>query len=207
MSTDDSTTPECICGFCNEALSSELESVQPCTCPIQYHRPCINHVRSQSDSPRCDVCEYEYKTRYIYPHMRYIHQLFTVWSLHYIRIYALYVIFVSICQIGTSGWQTLPYGIAIGNVTYSTGVWISLLCTYIYRELRGWLYPLAFSFASMGILILHYHYNETWADWTATALASGLIVQAKTPLFIVSSEYPYTEVTECSTNARKNTIL
>lgn len=186
---------DAICGFCNEEISSELEAVQPCKCLIQYHRPCINHLRSQSGSPHCDQCEYEYKIRYIHPHMRYIHHLFMGWSRFYIQIYVLYVLSVSIGQIGVNGWHAIPYGIAIGNITYSSGVWLSLLITYLYRKLMGWVIPLSFSLASIGILMLHYQYNETWVDWTVTALASGLIAQAKTPLFIVSSEYPYTEVT------------
>jgi len=143
---------------------SPEESIIPCQCPYVYHRPCINHV------------------------------FFQWWSRNMIYVYATWVSVGCILAVSAGGVDAFVYGLSLSNITYVFLVWSSILSVYFHWQLRGWWEPVLYTLASVILMGLSITYHQTWANWTTIALAGGLLVRTKQPLFVVTADLAYVEV-------------
>ena len=185
------------CEFCQEAVSPE-ESIIPCQCPYVYHRPCINHVFDQITDPismqRCSVCDVEYSKRYKTQWGKRVQSFFQWWSRNMIYVYATWVSVGCILAVSAGGVESFVYGLSLSNITYVLLVWSSILSVYFYWRLRGWWEPVIYTIISVVLMSIGITYHQTWANWTTIALAGGLLVRTKRPLFVVTADFAYVEV-------------
>lgn len=187
------------CSFCEDTITGQC--IRPCHCEKTYHPSCINHLAHQDERPlgllRCDDCgvvmQYDYKTT---RHQKMYH--FFQWlGRNFLLIYTFTCGIATITSGVISGIDYLLSGLAYSNCIFALLCWLVILVMYCYLGLQGnKKLQVVFTLVSVILIMLLCLYPEGWLDWTCIAISGAIITRTKPFWFVLSSEYPYTQIAD-----------
>jgi hypothetical protein len=197
-----------ICEFCQDFISDD--SIQPCVCNKFYHPACINHLVRLDDKPlglsQCNECQMIYQYDYKSACHRKLHFTFSRISVRYLSLYVLF------CAVGTlliglcNGKDFVITGLALTNVVFVLCSWLTILITYLFLKLKPITEIIFGNFICLLMVTLLATTPIGWLDWTFIAVSSALVARTKKYWFVLSSEYPYIQITDTSSSIQFNDI-
>lgn len=189
-----------VCDFCQDFIGNDY--IRPCGCNRMYHPRCINHLVNLDEKPlglaECNKCSSIYQYDYKSHIHRKLHNLYSQIAVGYMWIYSV-ICGLSILIVGLRGGSSyIISGLTNSNVIFALVSWILILASYLYLRLTPIKEVLFLVTLCILLLVIITNTPDGWLDWTWIALSSGAIAQTKKYWFVLSSEYPYTQVIDSS---------
>lgn len=173
---------------------------------------------------RCAVCQFEYKRRYRTEWGRRIQTALEGWNRNMVSVYAVWVFLVTLLAISAGGYEAWLYGLSVSHSSYVMMGWTVILSVYLFHahgvsvlreaneenmlvcgfrcsyinysrvKQRGLCEAMAYFVGASLVFVLNVLYHATWADWATIALAGGLMVRMRKPLFVLTADLIYMEI-------------